>query len=478
MFGQTLWLTLATLLGLACGFAREWLLIADWGAGTQSDAFLVALFLPEALRMTMAGGLLASAALPLYLKRAEPQRQIWLAGMVPKLLICSLIVAGVLLIGAPLWVRLIGPGLGSDAIEQASMNLRILALCVPGFIIHALFSVPLHARERFLLAGLGSLLFNLPPVIYLFFAGSGAASQPLAFYCVLGSILMALSLAPAAWKQGWRPWHMVGEKGAGRELVDKIGPLLSSNLASQGLALLERLVASLLGEGAITWVNLARKLINLPLIALMSLNQVLLGLMSAQQGHERKDLLLAGIKTTTLLCLPASIGLIATSPALANLLLPEESSHGPLPELLAWFAIPLVFGAWNALLARYAYADGDTGLPLRCELTGGAVNAALLLLLPLGTGLNGIPLAALGGVIITGILLMRRLDLLTPLPWITHWSLSILLMGLATLAPVTQNDFWTQLAMGATASGITFLLLAIWLQPWRKDAGYLGRKQC
>ena len=35
-------------------------------------------------------------------------------------------------------------------------------------------------------------------------------------------------------------------------------------------------MASLLGEGAVTWVNLARKLMNLPLIALMSLNQVLL----------------------------------------------------------------------------------------------------------------------------------------------------------------------------------------------------------
>ena len=29
MFGATLWLTLATLTGLAAGFAREWLLVPD-----------------------------------------------------------------------------------------------------------------------------------------------------------------------------------------------------------------------------------------------------------------------------------------------------------------------------------------------------------------------------------------------------------------------------------------------------------------
>lgn len=40
MLGSAFWLTLATLLGLCLGFAREWLLVASWGAGERSDAFL------------------------------------------------------------------------------------------------------------------------------------------------------------------------------------------------------------------------------------------------------------------------------------------------------------------------------------------------------------------------------------------------------------------------------------------------------
>ncbi|EVT88681.1 hypothetical protein Z046_14995 [Pseudomonas aeruginosa VRFPA09] len=62
MLGSAFWLTLATLLGLCLGFAREWLLVASWGAGERSDAFLIALFLPEALRMSLAGGVLSAAA--------------------------------------------------------------------------------------------------------------------------------------------------------------------------------------------------------------------------------------------------------------------------------------------------------------------------------------------------------------------------------------------------------------------------------
>ena len=67
MLGSAFWLTLATLLGLCLGFAREWLLVASWGAGERSDAFLIALFLPEALRMSLAGGVLSAAALPFLL---------------------------------------------------------------------------------------------------------------------------------------------------------------------------------------------------------------------------------------------------------------------------------------------------------------------------------------------------------------------------------------------------------------------------
>ena len=194
----------------------------------------------------------------------------------------------------------------------------------------------------------------------------------------------------AAWH-----WRLSGvELG---ELGGRIGPLLLSNAASQGLALVERLVASLLGEGAVTWVNLARKLMNLPLIALMSLNQVLLGMMSRRQGGERLALLRRGLETASLLTLPAGVGLVAAAPGLVALLLPQQTAGSPLPALLAWFAVPLVFGAWNALLARYAYAAGDTRLPLRCELLGSALNAALLAVLPLIFGLPGIPLAALGG---------------------------------------------------------------------------------
>lgn len=467
MFGSTLWLTLATLAGLVAGFAREWLLVAAWGAGSRSDGFLVAVFLPEALRMTLAAGLLAAAALPLYQQRDPQRQQAWLASLSPRLLAVGLALFALLALGAPLWVRLIGPGLDAAAHAQAAANLRWLAACAPGLVMHGLFSIPLQARQRFVLPGLGSLLFNLPPVLYLFIRGSSSDSAELAMSFFAGSVLMCLPLLAPVWSFGWRPWQVSGDPLAGRELLGRIGPLLASNVASQGLALLERLIASFLGEGAVTWVNLARKLINLPLIALMSLNQVLLGMMSGEQGQQRLALLRRGLDAATLLSLPAAFGLIGASPTLIHLLMPAQSADGPLPALLAWFATPLVFGAWNAMLARYAYASGDTRLPLNCELLGSLVNAALLVVLPYCFGLPGIALAALGGVVVTNLLLMHRQQLLGQLGWPLQWGLSGVLLGVAALAlhPL-HNDGW-QLGLSSLAGALVLLGLGLWLKPWK-----------
>ncbi len=467
MFGATFWLTLATLAGLVAGFAREWLLIAAWGAGGRSDGFLVALFLPEALRMTLAAGLLAAAALPLYQARSAERRQTWLAGMSARLLGLGLALYALLALAAPFWVGLVGPGLDAAAKAEAAANLRWLAACAPALLLHALWSIPLQAGQRFVLPGLGSLLFNLPPVLYLFTQGGAAQSTGLSMACLLGSVLMCLPLLGPVWRGGWRPWQLRGEAGDSRELRGRIGPLLFSNLASQGLAWLERLIASYLGDGAVTWVNLARKLINLPLIALMSLNQVLLGLMSAEQGAQRLHLLRRGLDAATLLTLPAAIGLVGAGPALIHWLLPAQSANGPLPGLLGWFAIPLLFGAWNALLARFAYAQGDTRLPLHCELAGSLCNAVLLLLLPFWLGLSGIALAALGGVIVTNLLLMRRQGLLGQLRWRPQWLAGAALLSLAGMAlhPL-QGPGW-QLGLSTLLATVVMLGLALWLRPWK-----------
>lgn len=462
MFGPAALLTLATLAGLLAGFAREWLLVAAWGAGGRSDAFLVAMFLPEALRTLLAGGLLSAVLLPLWQAQAPARRGAWLAGQLRHWLAAGLGLAALLSLAAPWLTRALAPGIGAAHAESAAAALRWLAWLAPGLLVQAVLAAPLQAQGRFLLAGLGSLLFNLPAALYLYWAGPAAAAATLAQCFLAGSGLMAAALLPGNWRLGWRPWLRAG-RGDVRQVWRRLWPLLASGAASQGLGLLERLAASLLGEGTITLLNLARKLINLPLIALMSLNQVLLSKMSGAQDADRLRLLDRGLAVCGLLTLPAAAGLIGAAPALVTLLLPAGLAASDLPLLLALYAPGIVFGAWNALLARYCYAGGDTRGPLAVELAGSALSAALLLTLPRWLGLPGLALAALAGVCLTGALLAVRLGQGLP-SRLARQGLAacapLIVAGLV-LFPLRGSGPWPQLALAALA-GVVLLLGLGW----------------
>ncbi|MCL7715579.1 lipid II flippase MurJ [Stenotrophomonas mori] len=464
MFRATLWLTLATLAGLALGFGREWLLVDAWGAGARTDAFLVGLFLPEAVRMTLAAGLLSSAALPLYQQLGGERRTGWLASQFGSLLLLGTLLAALLAAAAPLWVRLIGPGLPEAARHDASASLAVLAATVPLLLLHALAAAVAQAQERFLVAGLGSFLYNLPAVVLLLLQRGATDERRLAWAFVLGAGLMLASMLPLLWRSGWRPWRWRWHRQDIALLYRRLAPLLASAGASQGLALLERICASFLGEGAITLVNLARKLVNLPLVALMSLNQVVLARMTrlAGDGDARRQALRVGLLATAAMTVPAAAGMIAAAPTLVALLLPAGMAQGALPGVLAWFACVIVFGAWNALLARYAYARGDTVLPMRCELAGSAVNALALLLVPLATGLAGIAWAALAGCLMTALLFLRRYRLLgDPL---VYRLPSAALLALAGAAPLfALGGFpWRQLGLASLWAAAWLGLLASW----------------
>lgn len=469
MFGSTLWLTLATLAGLALGFTREWLLVHAWGAGLTSDAFLVALFLPEAVRTALATGLLSNAALPLYQQRVAQARARWLEALVPSVLLMASGIAMALTLGAGAWTGLVGAGLSETGGEQAAEALKILAWCLPGLCLHGLFGVAALTRERYLLTGCGSLLFNLPPVLCLLAWGSAVTVERLSWSCVVGSLLMPLSLWSTAWREGWRPWRWPDPSTVGRELAGRLGPLLVSACASNGLALLERMVASWLGEGVVTLVNLARKLISLPLVALMSLNQILLALMSGRVWNARLALLRVGLQCAALLTLPAMVGIVTTAPALVALLLPLQTGGERLALLLVWFSAPLAVSAWNAMLARYAYAAGDTRLPLRCELTGNLVNVLALLILPSVLGVAGIAIAALLGLVTTTVTLLKRLDLFEQVSWRDQGVLSFCSFCVALLL----GDWWQTLPSLAllglgTLAGASLLAGLAWRwRPWQ-----------
>ena len=468
MLGASGALTLVTVAGLVAGLGRDWLLVAQWGAGARTDAFLIALFLPEAVRMMVGNGLLSSAGMAQWQQLSADERPRRLAQITFGLLgIAGLTALLTVLARAPL-MHGIGPGLDAEHLRVASDAFSILAWCLPLFILQGWWSVPLHAEGRYILPGLASLAYNLPAVACLAWMGPQATEQAVAWSFVAGSGVAALLLLPANRAQGLRWAHLRWSGEAMRQLGRQVTPLLGSALLGQGVTLLERVVASYLGEGVITLLNLARKLANLPLVALTALCQVVLGLM-ARGGHtERLGLLRQGLAATTVITTPAALGLLLSAPAIVALLFPGVTGTERLAPLLGWYAAALVIAGWNALLARYCHARGDTRLPFLCDLGGSGLHALAMPLLAWGFGLMGLAAATLVGVGVTCALLLQLNGLWRQvhLPRIVLSAALPLALG-GWLLHSLPAEPWLRLGLSTLAGAACLALVGLGLRPWR-----------
>lgn len=472
MLGAAGLLTLVTLTGLVMGLAREWLLVHHWGAGARTDAFLIALFLPEVVRTVLGGGVLSSAGLALWQERDARARLAWLGELTASLGLIGLALAATMTLAAPILVGIIGPGLDASQQSATASTLRILAWSVPGMMLQALWTVPLQAQGRFLVAGLGSLLYNLPPVAYMLWAGSAMNEAALAWSFAAGGVSMAVFMLPAATGLGLRWGHLRPRTTSLVTLGAKLGPLLGGAGVSQGLMLLERIVASYLGDGVVTVLNLARKLVNLPLLALSAVNQVLLGLMSRGGQQERRALLGQGIALVTTVSAPAAVGMLLSTQALVRLLFPQVQGAAVLGQILDWYAVCLVLASWILLLGRYHHAGGDTRLPFGCELAGGLVQAAALPVLAWAAGVQGMAASLLLGLAVQGGLLWWRSGLKGQVPLAPPLvgSALVIIAAASLVAPRLPSQVWSQLAWAIVAGSASLLLLAAWLRPWKPRA--------
>lgn len=363
------------LLGLALGFAREWLLVRAWGAGELSDGFIVGVFLPEAARMTLSTGLLGSVALALWAAhRGGPRAGPWSALIGGQLLALGLALALTVWAAPGVWVHWVGPGLAGPALAVGGRVLAVAAWALPFLFLAAWLSVFHHAEERFFWPAAGGILFNGPPVAYLALLGARARPEVVALAQVAGAALACAVLLPGAWRAGWRPWARRLPWGESAVFYRRLGPLLASSGASQAGVWLERFLASYLESGSVTLVHLARKLMGLPAMMVTALSQVALARLVG--SGERERVLAQALGFAGLVAMPAALAACALAPLVADWVLPPASDRGALAALVGLFALALVPAGWNALLARWFYAHGDTLHPTRIEIAGTLVQMA------------------------------------------------------------------------------------------------------
>ncbi|MEU3464174.1 lipid II flippase MurJ [Streptomyces sp. NPDC006733] len=275
-----------TALGSLLGLVRDQTIAHLFGAGPATDAFLVAWTVPELSSTVLiedAMALLLIPAFSLALARRgagpdhgpDPVRAL-LAATLPRLLLALGAAMVLLEVGAPAVVGVLAPGLRDPALAVDCT--RLTAATVLTFGLTGYFSAALRAHRRFVPPAAVYVVYNLGIIATLLLLHARWGVRAAAAGVAVGGLLMVLVQLPSFLRRlpprGGRSGR--GSRGTAAAVrgaagpaplgIALLAPVIVFSLCRQAQVLVERFLAAPLPAGAISHLNYAQKIAQLPMV--------------------------------------------------------------------------------------------------------------------------------------------------------------------------------------------------------------------
>ncbi|MGB9886405.1 MAG: murein biosynthesis integral membrane protein MurJ [Moorellales bacterium] len=484
----TLLILVFTLVSRGLGFLRDAIVAWAFGATAATDAYMVAYTLPYFLQSVL-GVALVTVMVPVvsrYLAE-EKREEAWsVTSSVVNfmgLVFATVAAAGILAAG-PL-VRALAPGFAPQQSELAAELTRIMFPSLVFVGVGMLLSGVLNAGWHFGLPALAPGVANAVMILAVLVFGSRYFIYALAWGTLAGFVAFFWVQWPGLRRLGFRyRWRWDLAHPEVRRALGLVPGVVFALSVNQIYLAINRFVASGLVPGSITALDLAFRVLNLPLaIFATSLSTALFPALSRQAARSDLEGLgqstLKGLSGLMVLMIPLSLGLALLHQPVVRLIFQRgvfgASGTALTATALFYFSFGLAGLAASLLLTRACYALGEARIPARAALASIALDAVLSLSLSRSLAHGGLALAnslaatANAALIFYG--LSRRLETLRPAAVLGACGRT-LLASLPALALVglflkfwppgelTTSGLALELAVASLAGGGCFLLLA------------------
>ncbi|MEU6376631.1 lipid II flippase MurJ [Streptomyces sp. NPDC046909] len=429
-----------TAAGALLGLVRDQALARLFGAGSETDAFLVAWTIPEFAATLLIEDGLAFALVPAFslalARRAQgtpgdPVRAL-VAATLPKLSLAFVAVSAVIVGAAPYVVEALAPGLPDPALAVDCT--RLTALCVLGFGLAGYCSAALRAHRRFLAPAAIYVAYNTGIITAMFVLGGHWGVRSAAAGVAIGGGLMVLIQLPPFVRQLCRkqvpqqaPQQFAqqeqeqeqeprsapsGERSVTAALVATV---LLFALCRQSQTLIERFLASTLDAGAISHLNYAQKVAQIPMTLSMMLCTVTFpvvaraladGDIEKARTRVERDLALASCvlllgAATVIACAPQIVGLLFQRGAFT------AQDTAATAGVMRVYALGLLGQTLTGVLVRsYFSAARPSWYPVAAMATG-IIATSWIGALTVGVwGVSGIAAANAAGITVTALVLL------------------------------------------------------------------------
>jgi putative peptidoglycan lipid II flippase len=489
-----------TLLSRITGLIRESLKAAAFGAGMQMDAFEAAFRLPNILRRLFAEGAFSQAFVPIFAEyrrhRGDDETRALVSRVGTLLAVSLLLLTLVGVLAAPWLVYALATGFDRTP-GKVELTAQMIRIVFPYLLFVSLVSLAggvLNVYRRFAIPAVTPVLLNISII---------GAALFLAPYCdppivalawgvfVGGVAQLALQIRPLL-QIGMlgRPRFDWRDEGV-RRVLAAMGPAIIGVSAAQISALINTQLAASLGDGRISWITYADRLMEFPSALLgVALGTVLLPslakLHAEAQHDEYTSLLDWGLRLAFMLALPAAVALwILAIPLISTLYQYGRFSVEDVLQTrtaLLGYSVGLLGLIVVKILAPGFYARQVMSTPVKIAFATVLVSQTLALILMQQIGHAGLTLAtSVGACFNAGLLFwfLKRRGIYAPaagwLRFLAKLAIALFVLAAMLLWLGGPASFWLAASLWAKvgrlaavcAGGAAAYFAALWLLGFR-----------
>ena len=397
----------AILVSRLLGLVREMVIASKFGVGTEVDAYGIAFQLPDLLYFLLSSGALSAAFIPVfteYLEKGE-EKEAWkvfsIVGTFIFLVLTVFIVACEIF--APSLVPLFAPGefiaKQGDALSLAIKLTRIVLPAQLFFLVGGLVMATLYSRKHFLTPALGPIIYNIGIICGGIFLADRLGIAGLTWGVLVGAFIGNFVLqVVVARRFGAVYTPSLNLRHPGVVKVAKLAlPVMLGLSLPYVDVIINRAFASMINEGAISALNYANRLMQMPLgvfaqASAVALFPTLAAHAARKQMTELRDGVNFGLRGVLFLTVPSSVLMAVLATPIVRMLfqhgafVPSDAPY--VAYALIFYSIGLAGWAGQLVVSRGFYALQESIVPV---ISGTIVTAIFiplnwLLMKPLGHG--------------------------------------------------------------------------------------------
>ncbi|RIQ11147.1 murein biosynthesis integral membrane protein MurJ [Jiangella rhizosphaerae] len=402
--GAALLVTVLTAVSTVLGLARDVVIAAVFGAGGELDGYFVALGLMN-VALGLLAGAMSKAAVPVLSRQAAAEdgdgdrRSSRTLSVAVSVTVVGLGVATLVMqLFAAEIVAVLAPGFGPAEAESAERLTRIVLIATVLIAGTNLLAAAAQSRRAFFWSAIQGVPFNLSMIVAAAVFGPEYGVTALAWGFVVGSAARLLAQLPPLRRLGLRlrPRLTTSDPDF-RAMVRLIPPLLLGSAIGNVNTLVDRAVGSTIGDGVISSLSYAWRLVSLAdTVLIASLVVALYPALSTAAGDtaELRRLVDRGLGATMVVLVPICIGTaVAAGPVVETVFRRGEFTADDATTTataLLWYAPAVLALGWREVIVRASYALDDTRRPVAVAVVAMVVNVVGDLTLGLAFGIPGL----------------------------------------------------------------------------------------